>query len=497
MFLRCLSVALLPFLTSSFSSADIVGSKLQSKSDDLKNHSTLKPNYRSKQYGLGGQHCMPKCGTPIGAERRGNGNDIPEWRGGIRTTPKPERTSDPVKTPEAIAKDKPLFTITKDNVQQYREWLSAGHQRLFREHKTYTMPVYPSRRAAAYPKRIYKRTRKNGRAARLESADELTGAAIGFPFPYPLDLKSGKNPAEKIMWNHRLRYRGDTVYRRNDFVYKSSSGTAHESLTTETIMFFYANIRHGSKHTKKEWHKPRLYRRMWSYLQNPVHSMRRKVSMMDEPISFATTDRQLTEYHDRAPSSVPVPTFDTPVNGSFGLLFEDQIDMFNGSLSRFHWKLLGKREMLIPYNAYQALDRTLEYEQLMGPKHFNQTVTRYEKHRVWVIEATLRKDQKHTFARRIFYLDEDCWCVAMVDNYDHEGALHRFQEGHLVQFYDAAHMSASPQLIYDFKQGSYFASALTNKGRPPLFNQEFNYYLPYGRGRCGDRIYGVWTKIHR
>ena len=47
---------------------------------------------------------------------------------------------------------------------------------------------------------------------------------------------------------------------------------------------------------------------------------------------------------------------------------------------------------------------------------------RYELHRVWVVEATLRPGMKHSYAKRTFYLDEDTWQIAYEDASDSRGA---------------------------------------------------------------------------
>ena len=39
--------------------------------------------------------------------------------------------------------------------------------------------------------------------------------------------------------------------------------------------------------------------------------------------------------------------------------------------------------------------------------HINPEHTRYELHRVWEVEATLKEGERHIYARRTFYLDEE------------------------------------------------------------------------------------------
>src|SRR3546814_8761073 len=104
------------------------------------------------------------------------------------------------------------------------------------------------------------------------------------------------------------------------------------------------------------------------------------------------------------------------------------LDMYNGAFDRYVWKLVGKRELYIPYNSYRLSDGRDKYAQLLTPKFFNPADTRYELHRVWQIEATERDGKRHSFGTRTFYVDEDSWNVVLVENEDHDGRLWRFQE---------------------------------------------------------------------
>jgi hypothetical protein len=155
--------------------------------------------------------------------------------------------------------------------------------------------------------------------------------------------------------------------------------------------------------------------------------------------------------------------YDNPSIGSDGEQFNDQIDMFNGAQDRYDWKLLGKREMLIPYNSWVLNSPTFQYKDIIRPGHINQDLARYELHRVWVVEATLRKGQRHRFGKRRFYLDEDSWSIAVIDCYDDRGQLWKVQESHLLTVPFIPTVSGIPQTIYDLQSKRYFVTALTNE----------------------------------
>ncbi|MGH8516129.1 MAG: DUF1329 domain-containing protein, partial [Panacagrimonas sp.] len=161
----------------------------------------------------------------------------------------------------------------------------------------------------------------------------------------------------------------------------------------------------------------------------------------------------------------PEAAYDTPTVSSDGNQFYDQIDMFNGALDRYDWKLVGRKEMYIPYNSYRTASPKTKYADMARPNHFNQELARYEKHRVWVVEATLRSGTRHTFAKRTFYLDEDSWAISAIDSYDVRGQLFKFQEAHQAFFTNVQAVGGLPELIYDFNSGRFFVTALANEDK--------------------------------
>ena len=148
--------------------------------------------------------------------------------------------------------------------------------------------------------------------------------------------------------------------------------------------------------------------------------------------------------------------------------------MFNGSPALFNWKLLGKRELYIPYNSYRLENESLEYDDILYPQHPNPALLRYELHRVWVVEGTVRSATRnrrsldpekrgHTYSRRVFYIDEDSWQIAIADSYDKDGGLWRTAEGHMINYYEVPVPWYAMEVFYDFKAGRYLAKGLDNR----------------------------------
>ena len=127
---------------------------------------------------------------------------------------------------------------------------------------------------------------------------------------------------------------------------------------------------------------------------------------------------------------------DFTADGIDGLRVTDQYDGWNGTTERYDWKLLGKREMYVPYNAYKLTDKSLKAADVLHKNHVNPELMRYELHRVWAVEGTLKAGARHVFAKRTLFVDEDTWQVAVQDLYDSRGNLWRYQDGPTIQYYD-------------------------------------------------------------
>jgi hypothetical protein len=164
----------------------------------------------------------------------------------------------------------------------------------------------------------------------------------------------------------------------------------------------------------------------------------------------------------------PDLAYDGINDGSEGMIVTDQVDGYNGAPDRFEWKLVGKREMYIPYNTYKVGDKSLKYKDIVGPHTLNADLVRYELHRVWVVEGTLKQGQRHVYGKRTFYLDEDSWSVVSEDAYDNRGGLWRVALLGMVQYYDAVVPWYRFGVVHDLTTGGYIAGGLDNEIKEPI-----------------------------
>ncbi|MEX2045309.1 MAG: DUF1329 domain-containing protein, partial [Opitutus sp.] len=127
--------------------------------------------------------------------------------------------------------------------------------------------------------------------------------------------------------------------------------------------------------------------------------------------------------------------------------------------------IVGRKEMIVPYNSYRLHGKNLKYSDILQPRHINQDLTRYELHRVWVVDATIKQGTSHLYARRTFYIDEDSWQILIADQYDRRGEMWRVSEAHCINYYDAQTFWSTLEVHIDLQNGRYLAIGLDNEAR--------------------------------
>lgn len=396
---------------------------------------------------------LPAELMPLGGEKAGNAaGTIPPWEGGIARPPAGYVPGKHYVDP--FASDKPLFTVTQQNAAQYAGQLSEGHKALLKTYATFKMNVYPSRRSASAPQRVYDAAAANlGRAKLVNNGNGVEGAAGGPPFPMP---KSGA----EVIWNHLLRYRGDTVARWVIQATPTRGGQYTPVQFDEETHFLY----HLPKMT------PQALDNRILYFKQTVTAPARLaggILLVHEFLDQVKKPRDAWLYNpgQRRVRRAPQVAYDNPGTAADNMRTSDQLDMFNGAPDKYEWKLVGKREIYVPYNAYRLQDPALKYKSIVTPLHVNPEYARYELHRVWVVDATLRPGERHVYKRRVFYIDEDSWQVLIVDQYDNRDQLWRVSEGHAMNFYNVPTLWTAAETHTDLQAGRYLVMGLFNEGR--------------------------------
>ena len=388
--------------------------------------------------------------TPFGAEKAGNADgSIPEWAGGITQAPAGYKGNGQHHI-DPFPNDQPLFTITKANLEQYKDKLSAGQIALFNAYPdTYQMPVYQSRRSGSAPQWVYDNSIKNATSAKLvEGGNGFADAYGGIPFPIP---QSGV----EAVWNHVVRYRGTYITRRSVEAVVQRTGAYSPVVTEVEALFRYYN----PKGSYANLNNILFY--YLSFTKSPAR-LAGGGALVHETLDQIKEQRQAWAYAagQRRVRRAPNLAYDTPIAASEGLRTADDTDMFNGSPDRYEWKLVGKKEMYIPYNNYRVSAAGVKYDDVLKVGHVNPQLTRNELHRVWVVEGTLKPGARHVYGKRTLFLDEDSWQAAVVDQYDTRGELWRVSIAYLKNYYDLPTTWSAMEAFHDLQSRRYYVQNL-------------------------------------
>ena len=391
--------------------------------------------------------------TPLGAETKGNADgSIPAWDGGLKTAPAGYKTG--MHHPDPFAGDQPLYTVTGANAAQYAAKLTAGQQAVLKAYPSYKLVVYPTRRSASAPQAIYDATRQNATSAKLiADGNGISGAIRGAPFPLP------QNGLE-VLWNFLTRFRGVAAVRHIDQAAVERGGGYQLVKFEDEFLFNY----HRPDITAKELEQSNTLIFYKQAVTAPAR-LAGSILLAQETMDQVKEPRRAWVYNAgrRRVTRAPNVAYDNPGTAADGQRTSDQFDMFNGAPDRYEWTLVGKKEMIVPYNSYRLHSDKVKNSEILKPLHPNPDLARYELHRVWVVEAKLKAGTSHLYARRTFYIDEDSWQMLAADQYDSRGQMWRVSEAHCINYYDAQTFWSTLEVHLDLQNGRYLAVGLDNE----------------------------------
>ncbi|MEG4314651.1 DUF1329 domain-containing protein [Pseudomonas sp. FIP_A4] len=411
--------------------------------------------------------------TCVGAEKAGNADgSIPEWSGKwLGVPPHVTFTATGEHPIDPYPDDKPLFVITAQNMAEHEARLSDGQKALFAKYPdSFRMQVYPSRRDFRMPDSVCQATLENARSAKLVSDGEgieATTGGIAFPFP-----KTGL----ELLWTSSFyTYRPWTEELTSDNAYVLVDGK---------INWGRVKSRNLAPHLKPGHVAPQTGQSSF-YLNETLlpERDRGEINTGMEFWNHQTQPRQSWRYDPgtRRVRQAPEYGFDMQFPGTGGSITVDEVRIFNGSPQRYDWRIVGKKEIYVPYNAYRVHSPEISYAELLTPGHANPEHMRYELHRVWVLEGTLKENYRHLYGKRVMYVDEDSWLMLMGDNYDTRGGLWRTSMVNYFYAYEAQTWQAGAGFYHDLLSGTYLGFNLVNE-------QPQAYVL--NRGKLTERNFG-------
>ncbi len=379
--------------------------------------------------------------TALGAEKAGNRDcSIPEYTGGLTTIPPDFKKGTGLRA-NPYAHEKPIITINQKNMGNYADKLTHGQKALMEKYPSFRMDVYKTHRSAAFPKYVLENTVKQATTTKTANNGlSVVGAHAAYPFPIPKD-------GFEAMWNHILRYNGITL---NHFP-QSWVVTAAGRPTLTYVLDEVLNWPYWIPTNEK----PDIFWRIRDICIGPPRNVGEMLMGYDY-LDYYGKGRRMWQYlpGQRRTKLAPDISFDTPNTQLNGATAYDEWCLFLGSMERFDFKLIGKKEMYVPYNNYNLVYWS-KGSQLLTPKHLNPDLVRWELHRVWVVEATLKPGKRHIYHRRVFYLDEDSWTALASDEYDARGQLYKAAFMYMVQNYDVNTPYSMTHGFYDFSSNLY------------------------------------------
>jgi len=379
--------------------------------------------------------------TPVGAEKAGNKDgSIPEYTGGLTTAPAGFKKGSRLR-PDPFAGEKPLFSIDQKNEAKYADKLTEGQKMLMKKYPSFRMDVYKTHRTVAFPKYVNDNTIKQATTTKTANNGlSLVGAHAAYPFPIPKD-------GYEAMWNHIIRFNGVSLqHNPRSWVVNASGRPTMTYQLDELLDWPYWD----PKRTSSE-----LFWRLKDIATGPPRNVGEMLLVLD-PLDMYGKGRRAWQYlpGQRRTKLAPDINYDTPNTQLNGATAYDEWCLFLGSMDRFKFKLVGKKEMYVPYNDYKLVYGS-KTDQMLTPKHINPDFVRWELHRVWVVEATLQPGKRHIYSKRVFYLDEDSWTALASDEYDARGQLYRSAFLYPVQNYDVNTPYTFTHGFYDFNSNLY------------------------------------------
>ena len=391
--------------------------------------------------------------TCMGAEKAGSPSGVAEYTGkwykkwpGVK---KPYGYE-----PGPYADEKPIATITAQNMAQYADKLTEGQKGLLRKYpQDYRMLVYPSHRDFRFADWVCDVVKKNALTAELKpNGLGVIGIGGAHPFPFP---QSGLEAVWNIIDPHRawteqaicdiadVYANGSIAWGRNKFRTMNPSNNPipdkRPSLQERVNGFFYT-----------EYFLP--------------ERDKGSIAVGYQPNDFTSDSTSAWQYNPglRRVRQAPEVCCDYPVPPA-GLRTVDDDYVFNGSPERYTWKLVGKKEMYVPYHNFKFNDPALKYSDLIKPHTPNPNYIRYELHRVWVVEGTLKSGMRHIYKRRMLYADEDTWLAVWADNYDNRDQLWRIAFVNYFYSQESGTFHRGASIYHDLTSGAYEAGYMVNE----------------------------------
>ena len=389
--------------------------------------------------------------TEWGAERAGNKDgSIPAWTNEKVKVPASYNPKEPGQTPDPW-NDKPLYTITAANMDKYASRLTPGQMQMLKQYPGFRMDIYPTRRTIDFTKWAIESTIKNATSAKATNGGiKLEGAYGGVPFPIP---KNGN----EVVWNHLLAVQpvaiaGQTVV----FTVDGTGKVVNQGIQDVTYQFPYWDPSiPGIRPSNSQY---------WVLRFDALSPARKVGEKYVIIMALDPKDPGLRAWQyipgQRRVKLAPDLAYDTPSPVSGGNSNMDQGQVFLGAQDRFDMKLVGKEEKYVMANDQRIQDyKVCPPEKVFIKNYQNPDCVRFELHRVWRVDMTLKPGFRNSQPKRSAWFDEDWTGAAVGDTYDAAGKLWRHDYSQISLYYDSGDghnwQANHSSLTYDLQNGAY------------------------------------------
>ncbi|WP_230954491.1 DUF1329 domain-containing protein [Burkholderia cepacia] len=350
--------------------------------------------------------------------------------------------------------EKATATIDGSSVGKYADKLTPGQIALFKAKPGYRMEIYPAHRVCGVPDFVAANSEQNRTLAKLDASEEhvVDGVTPGVMFPQP------KTGAQAI-YNFLLRYRGvGTSVPAQVTAVSPRPGSDEWIMAVGPSLNYYPWAVEG--HNKVVGGGAILNGISFTYvspaaLAGQGGAGKIYFNQVAEAYYYFTGQRRVRR--------MPSYQYDAPQLGYENEYLVDETGVFLGPpIDRFNWKLVGKKELYVPYNSFGMYRFNAKFDSVFSKSFVNPEFRRYEPHRVYVVEATLKSDARHVAHKKVFYLDEDTWIPVLAEDYDAQGNLWKVKEAYPIPVWElggACDFLAFTQ--YDMATGRYVTDQTT------------------------------------
>ena len=384
--------------------------------------------------------------TPVGAEKAGNrDNSIPAFAGS-EPTPPGWSFGKLRKDYWQHKAEQPLFVVDASNADKYADKLTPGQIALLKTNKGYTMPVYPTHRTCGMPDFVEQNTKSAAGKAKIGKDGWSLETAVLPSVPFPVPTKG-----IEAMWNWLLHYEGMGRDYPAGLTYLSPrAGDANPIVTRWRAHYFSPWARKGQFSTTD----------FQSLVAGAYYTYVQPIALAGQAtVSRQYYDKQMDTFYyfpgQRRVRRMPTYAYDTPLMGYENQYAVDQTWIFNGNPDRFDWKIVGKKEVYVPYNSFDMQRFNAKISEAVGERAVNPAMRRYELHRVWEIEGTVKAGLRHSTPKKTIYLDEDTWMATVGDDYDAQGRLWKHKENYIAPQWEVGVCGINSYVQSDLVTGRY------------------------------------------